>query len=92
MAFTDGLDHWQLRGIFLRQGTGLDYSATTEDGQAIHYCLLAAGSRGRGSDAACAWWPAALAPAASVRAGELDLPVMYSRPDRARRGGSGRWR
>ena len=35
MAFTDGLDHWQLRGTFLRQGTGLDYSATTEDGRAI---------------------------------------------------------
>ena len=40
MAFTDGLDHWQLRGTFLRQGTGFDYSATTEDGQAI---LAAAG-------------------------------------------------
>jgi hypothetical protein len=40
MAFTDGLDHWQLRGTFLRQGTGLDYSATTEDGRAI---LTAAG-------------------------------------------------
>jgi hypothetical protein len=35
MAFTDGLDHWQLRGTFLRQGTGLDYSATTENGRAI---------------------------------------------------------
>src|SRR5580704_7212724 len=35
MAFTDGLDHWQLRGTFLRQGTGLDYSAATEDGRAI---------------------------------------------------------
>ena len=35
MAFTDGLDHWQLGGTFLRQGTGLDYSATTEDGRAI---------------------------------------------------------
>jgi len=35
MAFTDGLDHWQLRGTFLRQGTGSDYSATTEDGRAI---------------------------------------------------------
>ena len=35
MAFTDGLDHWQLRGTFLRQGTGLDFSATTEDGRAI---------------------------------------------------------
>jgi len=40
MAFTDGLDHWQLRGTFLRQGTGLDYSATAEDGRAI---LAAAG-------------------------------------------------
>ena len=39
-AFTDGLDHWQLGGTFLRQGTGLDYSATTEDGRAI---LAAAG-------------------------------------------------
>ena len=35
MAFTDGLDHWQLGGTFLRQGTGFDYSATTEDGRAI---------------------------------------------------------
>jgi RNA polymerase sigma-70 factor (ECF subfamily) len=35
MAFTDGLDHWQLGGTFLRQGTGADYSATTEDGRAI---------------------------------------------------------
>ena len=35
MAFTDGLDHWQLGGSFLRQGTGFDYSATTEDGRAI---------------------------------------------------------
>ena len=35
MAFTDGLDHWRLGGTFLRQGTGLDYSATTEDGRAI---------------------------------------------------------
>ena len=35
MAFTDGLDRWQLRGTFLRQGTGFDYSATTEDGRAI---------------------------------------------------------
>jgi hypothetical protein len=35
MAFTDGLDYWQLGGTFLRQGTGLDYSATTEDGRAI---------------------------------------------------------
>ena len=40
MAFTDGLDHWQLGGTFLRQGTGLDYSATIEDGRAI---LAAAG-------------------------------------------------
>ncbi|MGH3293053.1 MAG: hypothetical protein ACRDP7_14705, partial [Trebonia sp.] len=36
----DGLDHWQLRGTFLRQGTGFDYSATTGDGRAI---LAAAG-------------------------------------------------
>jgi hypothetical protein len=35
MAFTDGLDRWRLGGTFLRQGTGLDYSATTEDGRAI---------------------------------------------------------
>jgi RNA polymerase sigma-70 factor, ECF subfamily len=35
MAFTDGLDRWELGGSFLRQGTGLDYSATTEDGRAI---------------------------------------------------------
>ena len=35
MAFTDGLDHWQVGGTFLRQGTGFDYSATTEDGRAI---------------------------------------------------------
>jgi hypothetical protein len=35
MTFTDGLDRWQLGGTFLRQGTGLDYSATTEDGRAI---------------------------------------------------------
>jgi RNA polymerase sigma-70 factor (ECF subfamily) len=40
MAFTDGLDHWQLGGTFLRQGTGFDYSATAEDGRAI---LAAAG-------------------------------------------------
>ena len=40
MAFTDGLDHWQLRGTFLRQGTGFDYSCATEDGRAI---LAAAG-------------------------------------------------
>jgi hypothetical protein len=35
MAFTDGLERWQLGGTFLRQGTGFDYSATTEDGRAI---------------------------------------------------------
>ena len=35
MAFTDGLDRWRLGGTFLRQGTGFDYSATTEDGRAI---------------------------------------------------------
>jgi RNA polymerase sigma-70 factor (ECF subfamily) len=35
IAFTDGLDYWQLGGTFLRQGTGLDYSAITEDGRAI---------------------------------------------------------
>jgi RNA polymerase sigma-70 factor (ECF subfamily) len=35
MAFTDGLDRWELRGTFLRLGTGFDYSATTEDGRAI---------------------------------------------------------
>jgi hypothetical protein len=35
MAFTDGLDRWELRGTFLRQGTGLDYSCATEDGRAI---------------------------------------------------------
>jgi len=40
MAFTDGLDYWQLRGTFLHQGTGFDYSATAEDGRAI---LAAAG-------------------------------------------------
>jgi RNA polymerase sigma-70 factor (ECF subfamily) len=40
MAFTDGLDRWELRGTFLRQGAGFDYSATTEDGRAI---LAAAG-------------------------------------------------
>jgi RNA polymerase sigma-70 factor (ECF subfamily) len=34
-AFTDGLDYWQLGGTFLRQGTGFDYSATTEGGRAI---------------------------------------------------------
>jgi hypothetical protein len=46
MAFTDGLDHWQLRGTFLRQGTGLDYSATISDGRAI---LAAAGPEPAGS-------------------------------------------
>jgi RNA polymerase sigma-70 factor (ECF subfamily) len=35
MTFTDGLDHWQLGGTFLRQGTGLDYSCAAEDGRAI---------------------------------------------------------
>src|SRR5579862_5773600 len=35
MAFTDGLDRWELRGTFLAQGTGFDYSATIEDGRAI---------------------------------------------------------
>ena len=40
MTFTDGLDRWQLGGTFLRQGTGFDYSATAENGQAI---LAAAG-------------------------------------------------
>jgi hypothetical protein len=35
MAFTDGLDRWELRGTFLAQGTGFDYSATTEDGRTI---------------------------------------------------------
>src|SRR6202035_504265 len=40
MAFTDGLDRWQLGGTFLRQGTGLDYSAATKDGRAV---LAAAG-------------------------------------------------
>ena len=35
MTFADGLDHWQLGGTFLRQHTGFDYSATTEDGRAI---------------------------------------------------------
>ena len=40
MAFTDGLDRWELRGTFLRQGTGFDYSATAEGGRAI---LAAAG-------------------------------------------------
>lgn len=35
MAFTDGLDRWELGGSFLRQGTGFDYSATAEGGRAI---------------------------------------------------------
>ena len=35
MAFTDGLDRWEFGGSFLRQGTGLDYSATAEGGRAI---------------------------------------------------------
>ena len=35
MAFTDGLDRWELGGTFLRQGTGFDYSATVEDGRAV---------------------------------------------------------
>jgi RNA polymerase sigma-70 factor (ECF subfamily) len=35
MAFTDGLDYWELGGTFLRQGTGFDYSATAEGGRAI---------------------------------------------------------
>lgn len=35
MAFADGLDRWQLGGTFLRQGTGLDYSATAGDGRAV---------------------------------------------------------
>jgi RNA polymerase sigma-70 factor, ECF subfamily len=40
MAFTDGLDRWDLGGTFLRQETGFGYSATAEDGRAI---LAAAG-------------------------------------------------
>jgi RNA polymerase sigma-70 factor (ECF subfamily) len=40
MTFTDGLDRWELGGTFLRQGTGLDYSATTSGERAI---LVAAG-------------------------------------------------
>ncbi len=40
MAFTDGLDYWELAGSFLRQGTGFDYSAAAEGGRAI---LAAAG-------------------------------------------------
>ena len=35
MTFTDGLYGWQLDGTFLRQGTGLEYSCTAEDGRAI---------------------------------------------------------
>jgi RNA polymerase sigma-70 factor (ECF subfamily) len=38
LAFTDGLDRWQLDGTFLRQVTGShdqDYSCTTEDGRVI---------------------------------------------------------
>ena len=35
MTFTDGLHGWQLDGTFLRQGTGLEYSCTAEDGRAI---------------------------------------------------------
>jgi hypothetical protein len=35
MAFSDDLDRWGLGGTFLRQGTGLDYSATAADGRAI---------------------------------------------------------
>jgi hypothetical protein len=35
LAFTDGLDRWQLGGTFLHQGTGFDYSATAKDGRAI---------------------------------------------------------
>jgi hypothetical protein len=46
MAFADGLDHWQLCGTFLRQGTGFDYSATAQDGRAI---LAAAGPEPAGS-------------------------------------------
>ena len=34
-GFTGGLDRWELGGTFRRQGTGLDYSATAEDGRAI---------------------------------------------------------
>jgi hypothetical protein len=40
LAFTDGLDRWELGGTFLHQGTGFDYSATTGEGRAI---LAAAG-------------------------------------------------
>jgi bifunctional DNase/RNase len=40
MAFTEGLDRWQLGGTFLRQGTGFDYAAAAGDGRAI---LAAAG-------------------------------------------------
>src|ERR1700683_3525258 len=35
MAFTHGPNRWQLGATSLRQGSGLDYSATTEDGRAI---------------------------------------------------------
>jgi len=35
MTFTDGLDHWRLGGIFLRQGTGSDYSCATKEGRAM---------------------------------------------------------
>ena len=38
MAFTDGLNRWQLTGTFLREATGShdqDYSCTTDDGRAI---------------------------------------------------------
>jgi len=35
MTFADGLNRWQLNGTFLRQGTGFDYSCTTEDGRVI---------------------------------------------------------
>ncbi len=35
MAFTDDLDGWRLDGTFRRQGTGFDYSGTTEDDRAI---------------------------------------------------------
>ena len=45
MEFTDGLDYWELGGTFLRQGTGFDYSASTEDGRVI---LAATGSEPAG--------------------------------------------
>jgi RNA polymerase sigma factor (sigma-70 family) len=35
MTFADGLSRWRLAGTFLRLATGLDYSCTAEDGQAI---------------------------------------------------------